>query len=71
MTPQTPATFRLAENLKAAREKRGLNTKDFVKVAGIPGTVLQRLLTEKVDPRLSTIEALAVNLGTTPSKLLS
>ena len=61
-------TKKLAKRLN--KEQGQMTRKDFVTLCGVPGTVMHRIMCDKVDPRLSTLEAIAKGLGITASELL-
>jgi transcriptional regulator with XRE-family HTH domain len=61
---------RMAEKLKALRERRGLSQEELAKRAGISRTYLARLETARQDPRLSTLEKLAKALKVTVAELV-
>ena len=68
---KTRAGAALAEFLLAQRKTRKMNTNEFVDACGVSGTIVLRLLTERVDPRLSTIERVAARLGHTASEAIT
>ena len=63
-------TKKLAKRLNKEQAGRTLTRKNFVTLCGVPGTVMHRIMCDKVDPRLSTLEAIAKGLGITASELL-
>jgi len=68
---KTNIRLKLAEQIKALRNKRGLTQEQLAEKIGIEYKYLQRI--EGKNPpniRLETIESLAKALNTSPSKLL-
>jgi len=61
----------LAENLKKARARQGLQQRVVAVLADVQPANLSRYETGKKNPNLATLARLAKALGTTPSKLLS
>ena len=53
---------RVARQIKALREKRGLSQQALADKAGLSRTYLARLETARQDPTLSTLEKLATAL---------
>ncbi|MDE2102500.1 MAG: helix-turn-helix transcriptional regulator [Patescibacteria group bacterium] len=67
---QGRAVLTLAQQVSAKRKAAGLSQHQLAKYAGLGTNGVNRLEKAAVDPKLSSIERVAIVLGSTPSDLL-
>ena len=61
----------IGEKIKARRLALGMTTTELGKLIGVQSSAISKYESGRVDPKASTVQALAIALGVTPVTLLS